>query len=861
MERIRDWWRNRGFKRVEEIETEGKPPVITADSLCNKVWPEYEASLLSRLTFFWLSPLLSLGLKKPIGMEDIWAFHPIDGADQSFKKFEANWKAELGKERPSLATAVFKTWKRAFLTFPILLFPYVFNLLFNPILLRWMIAFVNDSTQPTWVGVAYAFTFLFCGMGAALCYNFFLINMMKTANRARSAMTVAIYQKILLMSSASKQNQGIGSILNFMSNDLDKIIRLFWQGNIGLFANVQIFGLIIVLSFVIGWSAIAGGAVLAILLGSGVLISRRIAKARKELIDVTDTRVKLTNEILKGVRVIKFHAYEEQFREKILGIREIELKKLRRLVILREFNMAISTVTPVMMSLATFGVYSFYNEMTPSVAYTVVALYVSLRLVLKMVPMTFSTYSEAKVGVERLQQFFSSEDIQPSVTKHDLPANVSVKIQGNFAWTSADDRFQLSQVNLEILRGELIGVIGSVGAGKSTLVSSMLRETRCLDGSVSVDGRVAYMPQQAWIFQGTVVDNILFSKPMNKEKYDRVIEECALFPDLEILPAGDLTEIGERGVNLSGGQKQRVSMARCFYDEPDVFLMDDPLSAVDQHVQKHLFDSIKNLKCTRILVTHQLDVLPHVDRIIVMKDGRILHFGSYRELSEKGVDLGELVGKKVVPTVNDQVEDEKSVKIPSSPSPSARTEKSEKGKLVVMEERSTGSVDPKTYQFYFSRFGGSRIFFPLVLLFFAAAQSNKSLADWWLSQWSESQRNLAFNLGIYGGLIGGYAIMVLLRVIFIVSGGITASRQMHATMLKNILDAPLNFFTSTPLGRIMNRFARDMQRVDEETPSTIHSLLEFSFTVFAGLIVISIVSWWSLIMFLPMSNFFILNST
>lgn len=246
----------------------------------------------------------------------------------------------------------------------------------------------------------------------------------------------------------------------------------------------------------------------------------------------------------------------------------------------------------------------------------------------------------AYVSIKRLNKFMNSPELDPNnVTRN--PSEYALQIQnGDFTWGGPEKI--LKNINLSVNKGSLTAVVGPVGSGKSSLISAFLGEMEKIDGSVNIDGSIAYVPQQAWIQNATLQDNILFGKPLNKRLYDKVIQACALTADLAMLPGGDQTEIGEKGINLSGGQKQRISLARAVYSGAEIFIFDDPLSAVDAHVGKHIFDNIMSNDGmlrgkTRFLVTHGLSYLPKVDEIFVMTNGEISESGSYKQLlSQKG---------------------------------------------------------------------------------------------------------------------------------------------------------------------------------------------------------------------------------
>jgi ATP-binding cassette subfamily C (CFTR/MRP) protein 1 len=247
--------------------------------------------------------------------------------------------------------------------------------------------------------------------------------------------------------------------------------------------------------------------------------------------------------------------------------------------------------------------------------------------------MMIAYMAQAWVSIKRIDKFLNSEEIDPdNVTNHKSENALSIA-NGTFTW--GGEHVTLKNINLKVKRGNLTAIVGSVGSGKTSLVSALLGEMEKLGGAANVDGRIAYVPQQAWIQNATLQDNILFGHPFDKQLYNQVIDACALRPDLAMLPGGDQTEIGEKGINLSGGQKQRVALARAVYSQADIYLFDDPLSAVDSHVGKHIFDNVIGenglLKGkTKLLVTHAVVYLPKVDEIYVIVNGEITESGSYK---------------------------------------------------------------------------------------------------------------------------------------------------------------------------------------------------------------------------------------
>jgi ABC-type multidrug transport system fused ATPase/permease subunit len=412
----------------------------------------------------------------------------------------------------------------------------------------------------------------------------------------------------------------------------------------------------------------------------------------------TDSRVKLTNEILQGVRAIKSYNWEKPFLDKLTTIRDLELKALEASANTRAILTSVLTAAPSMVAVVTLGTYGLLgNVLTPTKVFTALALFNQLRFPLVFLPLLLNNLAEGKVSLVRLTKFLLTDEVQDYVERNEEDVHTdligmtstrrsqdAITIEdGTFSWSSdsainanmvkAEKEVQghgtegpsvtakvavsenmrgvLSNIDLNVKKGELIAIVGPVGSGKSTLLSALLGELNKKAGRVKVRGSVAYVPQSAWIPNDSLKNVVLFGRQLDEGKYRDTIEACGLTKDLQQLEGGDETEIGERGVNLSGGQKQRVSIARAVYDDADIFLFDDPLSALDAEVGANVFKNcIKTLLHgkTRILVTHQLGVLPEVDRVVLMgtaEDGSstILAQGSLNELLAKGYDLSKIV--------------------------------------------------------------------------------------------------------------------------------------------------------------------------------------------------------------------------
>jgi len=373
----------------------------------------------------------------------------------------------------------------------------------------------------------------------------------------------------------------------------------------------------------------------------------------------------------------------------------------------------------------------------------------------------------------------------------------------------------LSDINVSVKKGSMIAVIGQVGAGKSSLIHALLGEMHQTKGSSHVSGRIAFCPQQAWIQNCSVKDNILFGRPFDEKKYREVLRICALEHDLNILPAGELTEIGEKGINLSGGQKQRISLARAVYSDADIYFLDDVLSAVDAGVGGFIFENCINNYLsgkTRVFVTHRLQYISHCEQILVMKGGQIIQAGTYSDISIEN-NFPELlsVSKTDIEPDNEPIE----VKEPKNSVRPSDTS----GKLIDAEERVKGIVQLSVYKTYAKYSGGYSYLFAIALLY-VLCQAFLMSNTYWLAYWSQQStntpngRSLSFYLGIYMILGLAAAILQFVRELLFSFIGLRASTNLHTVALNHVVHAPTRFFDTTPTGRIISRFSKDIESTD-----------------------------------------------
>uniref|UniRef100_A0A3Q2ZRI0 ATP binding cassette subfamily C member 3 n=1 Tax=Kryptolebias marmoratus TaxID=37003 RepID=A0A3Q2ZRI0_KRYMA len=903
-----------------------KPPlfsdVVTDPNPC----PETTAGFLSTVTFWWFTSLAIKGYKMPLEAKDLWSLNQRDSSKVMVPKFLREWEKEQAKAKryegvglmtqevevllssqkatsrqPSFLRALIKAFG------PYFLIGSAFKLLqdvitfINPQLLRMLISFTKQTNVPDWWGYALAFLMFFTALLQTLILHHHFQYCFITGMNVRTAIIGAIYRKALVITNAAKRSSTVGEIVNLMSVDAQRFMDLTTFLNMLWSAPLQIMLALYFLWQNLGPSVLAGVAVMIMLIPFNAFIAMKTRAYQVEQMQYKDQRIKLMNEILNGIKVLKLYAWETSFKEKVLAIRQKELHVLRKTAYLGAASTMAWTSAPFLVALTSFAVYVTVdknNILDAEKAFVSLSLFNILRFPLNMLPQVISGLVQASVSLKRIQSFLSHDELDPNSVDRKNAVSVScVRIS-----QSLKRRLCIFSINVMVPQGSLLAVVGHVGCGKSSLISALLGDMEKLEGEVSVRGSVAYVPQQAWIQNATLRDNILFGKNYDERKYRRVLDACALTPDLEVLPGGDMTEIGEKGINLSGGQRQRVSLARALYSDTEVYLLDDPLSAVDAHVSKHIFDNLIGpeglLKGkTRILVTHGISFLPQVDNIVVMVDGRVSEMGSYVDLFKQNGAFAEFLRNYALEDIveededlmdeeelfpddvlsnhhTDMVDNEpvinearksflRQISIVSSEGDNVRCrsvrrhgcsqrkhlESQEKKnpqeveKLIQAETAETGRVKTKVYLEYAKAVGP---LLSVIIILLYGCQSAASIgANIWLSQWTndaasvnQTAENVNMRVGVYAALGIAQGILVMISSFTLAMGNIGAARKLHFNLLANKLHTPQSFFDTTPIGRIINRFSKDIYVIDEALPSTVLMFLGTFFVSLSTMIVI-----------------------
>ncbi|XP_040290615.1 canalicular multispecific organic anion transporter 1-like [Bufo bufo] len=930
---------------------------ISETSDLSKKNPELTASFFSRITFSWYDSIVFKGYRRPLVIEDLWELNKENQTQHNYEAFDKTMKVEVAKARKAqekrrnkrkqqdgaiemnglskvhsqevLVEEKTKKKKKESVSgtskdFPkswlyktliktnvnILLqsafFKLVHDLLVfvSPQILKAMVSFTSNPEEYLWKGFFYAALLLVTALIQSLCLQQYFQGCFVMGMRVRTTLTAAVYKKALTVSNAIRKESTVGETVNLMSADAQKFmdltnyIHLLWSSPLQMVVSV------VFLWAELGPSVMAGLGVMILLIPINAVLATKSKTFQMKNMKNKDKRLKIMNEILNGIKILKLYAWEPSFEKQVQEIREKELKDMLRFAYLFSVSMFIFTCAPFLVSVASFAVYVVVdpkNILNAERAFTSISLFNILRFPLSMLPMLISTMVQTNVSSARLEKYLGGDDLDNSAISNDPTVDAAIQFSdASFTWEPGTSP-AVKNVNLNIKEGNLVAVVGGVGSGKSSLVSSMLGEMDHVYGHINIKGSVAYVPQQAWIQNATLRDNILFGSPLDEARYQRVLEGCALLPDLEMLPGGDMSEIGEKGINLSGGQKQRVSLARAVYQNTDIYILDDPLSAVDAHVGKHIFEKVvgpngllKNK--TRILVTHGVSFLKHTDEIVVLVNGGVTETGSYKTLlanngafaeflktyakqdntkdseatvllntdEDDGEDPVEQAAEGAEDIVTTTLKRENSLhrrKLSSMNGSLRRSLKEvaknkgedektiEKGqKLIEKETVETGKVKFSLYLKYLRAVGW--VYSSSILVTYALQTASFVGQNIWISDWTSdavtyfnqsyptSQRDM--RVGVYGALGVAQGIFVFLSAFLVAAGTVRASRLLHSQILRNILHVPMQFFDTTPTGRIVNRFAKDIFTVDETIPMSFRSWISCVLGVIGTLFVISL---------------------
>lgn len=890
-----------------------------------------------------------LGLNKKLKHNNLWQLRTSLKCSKVYTDFEQEWEKEIQKPKPSFLQVLLKVNKYQLL-FAVFLFALYATMTFAPpVILPLMISYMLNYSLPWWYGLVFTLVVFLCSLLGSMAYYHSLFQAAMIGMKMRMTMMQAVYCKALKL---PKSQGGPGQIINLFSSDCQMIYDGIMQLIPGVIAPFHLIGAIILLGFFINWYCLIPIATLAVFLPLTIYLGSLIGTQRREIQLSSDTRLKLTTELIQGIRIVKYYAWEKPFLTRIDDARKHEIQLLTQLGYYRTFLIFLISNASTLSLAFTLLFYGLFNdqEISAANAFTVISVMNVTRQPFAWASIAYLMWFYNITNINRVGEFLSVEEKKEYITYTNDPVGTVHIKKATFKWAppviplqqptttqqdlqkDEDDNHTpleesptkkikntLRDIDLKIKPGQKVMIVGSVGSGKSSMSLALLGEIPLVSGSINISGDIAYVPQQAWIYNATVRDNILFGEKFDEDRYQKVLAATALVSDLSGFPAGDLTEIGDRGVNLSGGQRQRISIARAIYANKPINIFDDPLSAVDSHVSKHLFTRVIQeflKKKTLVMATNQLQYLPYADKVVFLQNGKISGQGKFEDLKNENKKFAKLIekygvkndeeGKDIVEqsskdTVKEKKSQPKIIHQPPKESVADEQKRKEKGQLTKIEERQTGLIPMRIYWYYIQS-GGIRVFIFCVVFFLISAALQVG-GTWWLSVWSSVSANFASESASYNTIMDagnfsreymeenaganvtvgngtviipgrptydvvywpltyvawlfGNALGSLVVTYFLnIYFSTTASLNLHATLISKVSNAATAFFDSTPVGRILTRLTQDLMQIDFVTSISFVNVANSFFTLLATLAGIGLGTWYIFLVILPVMSIY-----
>ncbi|GMJ06478.1 multidrug resistance-associated protein 14, ATP-binding cassette C10 [Hibiscus trionum] len=841
----------------------------TKDDYTAQVTPFAAAGCFSKFSFWWLNPLMKKGREKTLTEDDMPKLREAETAESCYLSF----LEQLNKQKqanPSSQPSILKTivichWREIFVSGFFALLK-ILTLSSGPLILNAFILVAEGKGSFEYEGYVLAITLFFAKCLESLSQRQWYFRTRLIGLKIRSLLTAAIYKKQLKLSNAARQMHSSGEITNYVTVDAYRIGEFpFWFHQTWT-TSLQLCIALVILFGAVGLATFAALVVIILTVLCNAPLAKLQHRFQRNLMVAQDERLKASSEALINMKVLKLYAWESHFKNVIENLRAVEYKWLSAVQLRKAYNGFLFWSSPVLVSAATFGACYFLK--IPLHASNVFTFVATLRLVqdpIRSIPDVIGIVIQAKVAFARVVKFLDAPELQSANVRkkrHMENADLAISINsGGFSWEENASKPTLRNITLEVRMGGKVAICGEVGSGKSTLLAAILGEVPNVQGSIQVFGKIAYVSQTAWIQTGTIQENILFGSAMDRQRYEETLERCSLVKDLELCPYGDQTEIGERGVNLSGGQKQRIQLARALYQDADIYLLDDPFSAVDAHTASSLFNEyvMEALAAKAVLlVTHQVDFLPAFNSVLLMSDGEILRADSYHDLLASSQEFQVLVNAHKETAGGGRVAEVN----PSKGQGTSTTEikksyvekefKEPKGdQLIKQEERERGDTGMKPYIQYLNQNKGF-LFFSIAtfchLLFVGGQVAQNS---WMAANVDDPNVSSLKLIAVYLAIGVFSTLLLLLRSLAVVTLGIRSSKSLFSQLLNSLFRAPMSFYDSTPLGRILSRVSVDLSIVDLDVPFSLVFACAATMNAYSSLGVLAVVTWQVLFVSVP----------
>ncbi|XP_006882637.1 PREDICTED: ATP-binding cassette sub-family C member 11 [Elephantulus edwardii] len=888
-----------------------------------------DAGLFSFLTLSWLTPLMTQSLQFHLNEDTIPELSVHDASEKNGKRLSLLWEEEVSKhglEKASVLRVMMRFQRTRFIlhVFVGILFC-VASILGPALIIPRILEYSEEPSRNIVYGVGLCFALFLteCLKSLALCSCWVISQY--TAIRFRTAVSSLAFEKLIQFKSLT--HISTGEVISFFTSDLNYVFEGVYYGPLAVLACSSLLACGIASYFILGPTGLISTFFYLLVFPLEAFLTQKDVEIQKRTAVVSDQRIRVTSEVLTSIKLIKMYTWEKPFAARIEGLRKKERKLLEKSGLVQSLTTTILFVFPTLSTMIMFLIHiALKLKLTPSTAFAAVTILSPLRLSVFLAPFAVKGLTNSKSAADRFKKFFLQESPVSYVQELKDSSKMLIMNGATLSWrktfpgivngalelernghtseraTSAqppldglrpEDRGdslgpELHKINLVVSKGKMLGVCGNTGSGKSNLLSAVLGEMHLLEGSVEVHRSLAYVPQQAWIIGGSIRENILMGSQYDKARYLQVLHCCSLKRDLEILPFGDMTEIGERGLNLSGGQKQRISLARAVYSSREIYLFDDPLSAVDAHVGKHIFEECMKkmlLGKTIILVTHQLQYLEFCDQIILLEEGKIREAGTHDELVQRKGKYAQLIQKMHEEADRNSSHD--TTKISEKPQVNGQAYATTQEyplnentvpeiQLTKKEEMKEGSLNWRVYHHYIQAAGGYIVSLTACLLMVMSI-SLLTFNFWWLSYWldqgsgtNSSQKSNGTNTDpgdvLDNPQLPFYQLVYILSALFLscteicFSGVFTkvtkkASTVLHDKLFSKVLYFPMSFFDTTPMGQLLNCFAGDLDELDQSLPMVAEKFLLLFLMVIATLLIISVMSPYILLMAVVLAVF------